>query len=166
MSIVDFLPNETNPHFVYDQGPWWCMIHYLMQAVSVFLLSLSYHSSTSQDSILWIYYVRKVVRWLRAMQEPVAERAYSVALSLFETVAKSYSLDLSDLLEVEDPIAARGGRTQHTGFGPTMVACLPAHFISQATSTEAPIAVYPAYRTATTNSALSAHSGVSLCNES
>jgi hypothetical protein len=94
-TVVGFLPDESNAGFIYDQGPWWCIVHHLMQAISVLLLGLSYPTSTSQDSTLLMHYVKKSIRWLQVMEDPTAERACQVATSTFETVSRRYSVDVA-----------------------------------------------------------------------
>ncbi|KAF2116608.1 fungal-specific transcription factor domain-containing protein [Lophiotrema nucula] len=96
-TIIDLLPNQPDPALIYDNGPWWCNVHYLMQAVSVLLLALSQSSSTPQDRAQLSAYVKKLVRWLRSMQDPLAERAYQMAFSTFEAVAERCLIDISDL---------------------------------------------------------------------
>ncbi|KAJ8108543.1 hypothetical protein OPT61_g8101 [Boeremia exigua] len=102
-TVVDFLPEEHDARFVYEQGPWWCMMHHLMQAVAVLLLGLSYPASnpTSQDSIVLMHYVKKVIRWLSVIHDPVAERAYQIALSTLETVSRRHVVDVSGLWKTE-----------------------------------------------------------------
>lgn len=85
--IVDFLPETPTSGFIYDQGPWWCVVHHLMQAISVFLLGLSYSSIELRDTTMLLRYTRKVGRWLQAMHDPVAQRAWSVVGVLIEAVA-------------------------------------------------------------------------------
>lgn len=85
--IVDFLPETPSSGFIYDQGPWWCVVHHLMQAISVFLLGLSYSSIELRDTTMLLRYTRKVGRWLQAMHDPVAQRAWSVVGVLIEAVA-------------------------------------------------------------------------------
>lgn len=89
-TVVASLPDDPRPEQIYDRGPWWCIVHHLVQAVSVFLLGLSCTPSNSQESISMVYFVKKVLRWLEAMQDPVAERAHSIALGLLQTVARRH----------------------------------------------------------------------------
>ena len=95
-TIVAFLPDEPCPG-LYEQGPWWCIVHHMMQAISVFLLALSYPSSTSQDVTTMLHCVRKTIRWLQTMNGIVAERAHGVAFNCFQEVARRYAVDISDL---------------------------------------------------------------------
>ncbi|KAF2131108.1 hypothetical protein P153DRAFT_211176 [Dothidotthia symphoricarpi CBS 119687] len=105
-TVIDFLPDDPNPLFIYDQGPWWCIVHHMMQALSVFLLGLSSASPTSNGNLVLVHYVKKTVRWLRSMPDPVAGRAYSVALRSSEGIIRRLSLDFSDLW-IEDAMMVR-----------------------------------------------------------
>ncbi|KAF1963092.1 hypothetical protein CC80DRAFT_105298 [Byssothecium circinans] len=94
---LDLLPDKPEVVFVFENGPWWTIVHYLMQALAAILLALSYSSlGRSYDSSLAVY-AKKTIRWLRTLNDPVASRAYCVAFSSFEMVAKRRSLDISDL---------------------------------------------------------------------
>jgi len=95
---IDLLPDHPDPSFVYEYGPWWTIVHNLMQALAVLLLSLSYSSAVLQDNIVIASYCTKIIRWLRSLNNPIAERATRVALSCFELVAHRLSLDISGLL--------------------------------------------------------------------
>jgi hypothetical protein len=84
--VVDFLPKTPSSGFIYDQGPWWCVAHHLMQAISVFLLGLSYSSIELRDTTMLLQCTRKVGQWLQAMHDPVAQRAWIVVEVLIEAV--------------------------------------------------------------------------------
>lgn len=133
-TTVAFLPDEPRPDLLYDHGPWWCLTHHIMQAISVFLLGLSHPSSTSQDSMTLVHYLKKAIRWLQNMQDPVAERAQSVALRIFESVARRYSLDVSDLWAngFEERAAVRERASQQVASNTDIGAFLPAQFVTMA----------------------------------
>jgi hypothetical protein len=94
--IVASLPDEPCPE-LYEHGPWWCIVHHLMQSISVFLLGLSYTSSTSQDVATMIQCAKTIIRWLQVMKGSVAERAHRIAFNCFQIVARRYAVDVSDL---------------------------------------------------------------------
>jgi hypothetical protein len=83
-TMIDFIPDVPDPLFIYNQGPWWCVTHHMMQAMSVFLLGLSSALSTCEDKLELSIYVEKTLRWLRSMPDQVAERAHSVASQTFQ----------------------------------------------------------------------------------
>ncbi|CBX93466.1 hypothetical protein IAQ61_009158 [Plenodomus lingam] len=87
-SVVESLPDDPRPELIYDLGPWWCIVHHLMQAISVFFLGIL--CSSSEESRRLEIFVTKSLRWLEAMQDPTAERAHTIALGLFQTVARRH----------------------------------------------------------------------------
>jgi hypothetical protein len=100
-TVIDFLPDELDVRFIYDQCPWWCVIHHLMQAISVLLLGLSYPASTSHDSIRSMTCVKKAIRWLQTMEDPTAKRAYRAAMRTFETVSRWYPVDAAGIYRMD-----------------------------------------------------------------
>jgi hypothetical protein len=57
-----------------------------MQAISVFLLGLSYSSIELRDTTMLLQCTRKDGQWLQAMHDPVAQRAWIVVEVLIEAV--------------------------------------------------------------------------------
>jgi hypothetical protein len=128
-AVVDFLPDDLDAHFIYDQSPWWCIVHHMMQAVFVLLLGLSYPTSTSQDSMLLVRYIKKVIRCLQVMQDSAAERAYLVAVRTFETVLRRQPVDLAGMWKAES--ACGNDLQQAVDLG--MTSYVPTQYVPQAT---------------------------------
>lgn len=149
-TVVDFLPEEPNAQFIYDQGPWWCIVHHMMQAVSVFLLGVSYPPSTSQDSVLLMHYVEKLIRWLSVMQDPVAERAYRIAISTFEAVSRRNTLSVGGLWKAD--AAGLGAGIDHHPGDPSMAPYVSLQYAPQVT-----VAAYTAYGPASAGTAFPAY---------
>ncbi len=101
-TIIASLPDEYSPQ-LYEQCPWWCLVHHMMQAISVCLLGLSHPTSTSCEAAILIHCIRKAIGWLQTMKGPVAERAHRVAISCFENVARQHDVDVSDLWDRKEP---------------------------------------------------------------
>lgn len=96
-AIIDCLPDEPRTDFVYNQCPWWCFVHYLMQAVSIFLLDLSYPRASPQDDTTLIGYVNRTIGWLHVMDDFVAQRAKQTIERLLEPlvgrpIVRTYSV--------------------------------------------------------------------------
>lgn len=100
-TVVDTLADKPTVLFVYDQGPWWCIVHHVMQAVSAFFLGLSYPASTSQDGMQMMHYAKKSIRWLQTMEDPTAERAHQVAMSTLETVLRRYPVKVAHMWRMD-----------------------------------------------------------------
>jgi hypothetical protein len=128
ITVVGFLPDDFNVQFMYDQGPWWCIVHHLMQAVSVLLLDLSRPTSTSQDSMLRVQYIKKATRYLQVMQDSVAERAYQVVSSTFETVMRRHPVGVAGVWK---PEFMYGGDATQT-VGPGTAFYVPTQYVPQA----------------------------------
>ncbi|OAG07114.1 uncharacterized protein CC84DRAFT_1117220 [Paraphaeosphaeria sporulosa] len=94
---VDLLPDQPQPRFVYEFGPWWILVHHLMQALAVFLLALSYSSTMHQNNEVLAGYCAKIIRWLRAMGDSQAERAHQVAVGCYDVIAVRLSLPSTKL---------------------------------------------------------------------
>lgn len=81
--VTKLLPDE--PHeCIFRNGPWWCLAHYIMRAMAIFLLVMSDQASYSSivDSEI-VPSVKKLVRWLRWMRQKnsVAEKGLEVVLN-------------------------------------------------------------------------------------
>jgi hypothetical protein len=66
-----------------------------MQALAVLLLALSYSSGALQDNAFIAGCCQKIIRWLRSLDDPLANRAYRVALYCFAVVSNRLSLPIS-----------------------------------------------------------------------
>ncbi|OCK81675.1 hypothetical protein K432DRAFT_294972 [Lepidopterella palustris CBS 459.81] len=109
MAMTDILPDQPDPITLYKSGPWWCIVHNIMQAMAVFMLEMSYHAThmpESKDDIL--QHVRKLIRWLRAMGEDnaIAARAYELSIELVQKVAPRVQADITDLLAEDTSVMA------------------------------------------------------------
>jgi hypothetical protein len=89
---VDLLPDQPQPHFLYEFGPWWILVHHLMQALAVFLLALSHSPTIHRNNMVLAGYCMKIIRWLDAMEGSQAERAHQVAVGCYDIVAARLSL--------------------------------------------------------------------------
>jgi hypothetical protein len=95
-SQLDLIPDQPDPLFIYEYGPWWSIVHHLMQSLAALLLAIS-SSFFPHDIPAISEYVKKIIRWLRSMQDPLSERAYRIALNAYQTVANKYAIDISEL---------------------------------------------------------------------
>lgn len=68
MNMLDLLPDEPNTAHLYRFCPWWCFLHYIMQAATVIILELSFHCvhMPDRESSL-VQSAKKSVRWLYMM---------------------------------------------------------------------------------------------------
>ncbi len=98
--MLDMIPDEPNPVALYKATPWWCVLHYLMQAASVLMLELSFrahHMPEDAENILQS--AKKAVRWLHNMGEEnlAARRAWGMCDALIREVAPKIGRSVDDL---------------------------------------------------------------------
>ncbi|OJD29884.1 c6 transcription factor [Diplodia corticola] len=110
-SISDLLPDMDAPNvnWIYRNGPWWCIVHHLMQAMTVLMLELAFEvchmadPPVDQKSILQI--AKKLLRWLTAMASTGNESAKSAckqARNQFKGFSPFEHIDTSDLVQMAE----------------------------------------------------------------
>lgn len=115
-SLTGLLPDQPDLKYIYQQCPWWCIVHNIMQAVAVFLLELSFRAAHMSHYLPQISdSVRKLVRLLQAMSvsNAVAERAYKVVINIIKSGAPRVQVDISDTL-AEDSRRAQSRMSSNT----------------------------------------------------
>lgn len=98
--MLDLIPDEPNAVQLYEIAPWWCILHYLMQAVTVLLLELSFGTVHAPDSEKnYISLSKKGIRWLYAMSEHsiASRRAWQLCDLSLRRIASGMSFDVSDM---------------------------------------------------------------------
>jgi len=102
--LTTLLPEQPDAEYIYRTGPWWAIVHHIMQAIAIFLLEMSYYRTHTKqhNDIELTTYVKKLVRWLYAMRNgnPVAERALQVVLDIMKSSAHFRS-EFLDMLAAE-----------------------------------------------------------------
>lgn len=90
--MLSLLPDEPDVKQLYEICPWWCILHYLMQATTILLLMLSFgnfHMLEEERTICGL--VEKSLRWLHAMSERciASQRAWQLCDRAFRNLAES-----------------------------------------------------------------------------
>ena len=98
--MLRLIPDEPNAVGLNRIGPWWSILHYLMQAAMVLMLELSFrahHMPEQAENILEAS--KKAVRWLHQMgqESESAQRAWQLCNSLLRDVAPKIGRDVNDL---------------------------------------------------------------------
>jgi hypothetical protein len=111
--LMALFPDEPNPVQLYAAAPWWCVLHYIVQAGAVIIMKISLKSSHVSDDILED--AAKTLRWLKAMGTNClpAFRAW-IALGRLLELALSRSgrnipKDLSSLLPKKNVLEMTAG---------------------------------------------------------
>lgn len=83
--ILHLLPDEPDAHWLYETCPWWCFLHYLMQAVSVCLAAVFVSPRSASDASLSMEAaVSKAMRWLSSISstDPSSEEALRICTDI------------------------------------------------------------------------------------
>ncbi|KAF2109257.1 fungal-specific transcription factor domain-containing protein [Lophiotrema nucula] len=102
-SITDLLPDldHSDASEIYRFGPWWAMVHYIMQALVVLLLELAFQSTTSPRPHQHIVTsLKKLVRLLASMRanNAMARRAYTIISVVMEKMRTTAPDEISEIL--------------------------------------------------------------------
>ncbi|CAF9903755.1 MAG: hypothetical protein ALECFALPRED_002962 [Alectoria fallacina] len=87
--MLELLPKEPNAVGLYTVAPWWCLVHYLMQAATVLMLELSFRTEHMPNEVEEIFdSAKKATDWLRSLSETdeVARRAWSLCNEMLRKV--------------------------------------------------------------------------------
>ncbi|KAH7111093.1 hypothetical protein B0J11DRAFT_447771, partial [Dendryphion nanum] len=98
-AMANLLPDQYDPHYLYRNGPWWCVIHNLMQSLVVLFLEMAYGNVLSYNEEI-LPFTKKLIRGLRAMRSnnQIAKRAYNVAIGILQKLAGQVDADMTDIL--------------------------------------------------------------------
>ncbi|CAI7658084.1 unnamed protein product [Penicillium pancosmium] len=100
MQMLDLIPDDPSAVQLYEIAPWWCVLHYLMQAGTVLLLELSFGSVHMPEAEQqFIALSKKSVRWLYAMSEHsvASRRAWQLCDICLRRLALGMNFDVSDV---------------------------------------------------------------------
>ncbi|KAF2853841.1 hypothetical protein T440DRAFT_389569 [Plenodomus tracheiphilus IPT5] len=100
--LATLFPDQPDPAFIYSQGPWWDVVHIIMQSLAVLLLDMAYRGkkTNGEQHDPHIYCIKKLIRWLCAMEphDPVANRATRVIWKILKTCAPVLQSQADELL--------------------------------------------------------------------
>merc|ERR1712093_75653 len=94
------IPDEPNAVGLVKVGPWWNILHWLVQATTVLMLEISFrahHMPEDADDVLDA--AKKGVRWLHALghDNVSAQRAWRLCDSMLREASMKIGRDVSDL---------------------------------------------------------------------
>ena len=110
--MLSLIPDEPNAIGLNSVGPWWNILHYLVQATTVMMLELSFRSThmpgATEDLIMSS---KKAVRWLHQMAEEniSAQRAWQFCDRMLRETVPKVGGDVTDL----PPAPARGSASSN-----------------------------------------------------
>ncbi|KAF2022094.1 hypothetical protein BU24DRAFT_417747 [Aaosphaeria arxii CBS 175.79] len=101
--IADCLPDDPDLDRarIYRVGPWWSMVHVIMQALTILLLELAYNVTIEYGQKEIIKPLRKLLQWLRAMRatNTMAEKAHGISVTLLKRLESRIDVDITDMIE-------------------------------------------------------------------
>ncbi|KAI9372207.1 fungal-specific transcription factor domain-containing protein [Aspergillus egyptiacus] len=84
--LLDLLPDKPDALWLVQVSPWWCVLHYLMQSVTVLLIEMEFCVRFHADGASHItLHLEKGLEWLHALGSisVPAERAWAVCHSIY-----------------------------------------------------------------------------------
>lgn len=120
--LLNLLPDSVDPIALYRLSPWWCVLHYLMQATSVLLLELSFRAEHVPEKGAEVSRtVKKAIQWLYELSkfDSSAQRAWHLCDEFLRRLAPQVGIDISDLPGEEpslDPPSVDFISSLHTSF--------------------------------------------------
>ncbi|KAJ5815409.1 hypothetical protein N7474_007186 [Penicillium riverlandense] len=96
LGILPDEPTDQNMALFYDFSPWWCVLHYVVQSMTVFLVKLSRTMPGSEESTSLVDKVMKATRWIRKMsfKDPFSQRAWVVCEELLSQLGLTLESDV------------------------------------------------------------------------
>lgn len=97
--MLEMLPQEPNAIGLYKVGPWWCLVHYLVQAATVLMLELSFRAYHMPNEVEEIFdSTKKAIDWLQSLSQAdeAAKRAWSLCNERFHKVAPMVGRSLAE----------------------------------------------------------------------
>jgi hypothetical protein len=93
--MLGLLPDAPDVKQLYEIGPWWCILHHLVQTTTILLLMLSFgsfHMLEEEATIRGL--LEKSLRWLHVMSEQciASQRAWQLCDRAFRNLAESTTL--------------------------------------------------------------------------
>jgi hypothetical protein len=100
IQMAQLIPDEPNAGRSAEICPWWCLLHYVMQALTVIILELSFNSThMPEEERNLLQLAKKCIRWLdRTSKHSVAShRAWQLCDSALRGLAEPMGFDVNDL---------------------------------------------------------------------
>ena len=98
--LLNLIPDQPNAIGLISVGPWWSLLHWLVQATSVLMLEMSFrshHMPTEADNIFEA--AKKAVRWMHQLgsESFSARRAWLLCNSMLRESAAKIGREVHDL---------------------------------------------------------------------
>ncbi|KIW44940.1 uncharacterized protein PV06_03374 [Exophiala oligosperma] len=100
MELLAMIPDEPNAVGLLRVGPWWGILHWLVQCTSVLMLEITFRSNHMPEEVDAILEAsKKGIRWLHALGEdsPSAKRAWAICFPMLQASAKKVGRNADDV---------------------------------------------------------------------
>lgn len=105
LDMLHMLPQEPNAVGLYTVAPWWCLVHFFVQAATVLMLELSLRSYHMPNEVEEIFdSAKKAVDWLRSLsqEDEAGKRALSLCSEALRNVAPKIGRSLAEIPDYGD----------------------------------------------------------------
>jgi hypothetical protein len=100
--MTALFPEQPDTSLIYSRGPWWNIVHIIMQSMAVLLLEMAFESQNmKKEKSDILSCIKKLMSWLRAMRvnDPVASRAHDVVYKILNTSASNLRDQVNELMD-------------------------------------------------------------------
>ncbi|CAG8260312.1 unnamed protein product [Penicillium olsonii] len=98
--MLTLFPDTPDAALLYKMSPWWCTLHYLMQAVTVLLLELAYRSQHVPEKAAMVSKAaKKALDWLSTLSKTnmASERAWKLCDGFIRRLAPHIGINVNDI---------------------------------------------------------------------
>lgn len=103
--MLTLFPDTPDAAMLHRISPWWCTLHYLMQATTVLLLELSFHSQhVPEKANMVLKAAKKAIDWLSALSKTnmASERAWKLCDGFLRRLALQIGIDVNEISDNEE----------------------------------------------------------------
>lgn len=97
--MLTLFPDTPDAVLLYRMSPWWCTLHYLMQAVTVLLLELAFRAQHVPEKATMVSKAaKKALDWLSALSKTnmASERAWKLCDGFLRRLAPHVGINMND----------------------------------------------------------------------
>lgn len=98
--MLTLFPDTPDAALLYKASPWWCILHYLMQATTVLLLELAFKAQHVPEKKSTVSKAaKKAIEWLSTMSKSnlASERAWKLCDRFLRRLAPKVDRETTDL---------------------------------------------------------------------
>ncbi|KAJ5211038.1 Transcription factor [Penicillium cf. griseofulvum] len=103
--MLTLFPDTPDAVLLYRMSPWWCTLHYLMQAVTVLLLELAFRAQHVPEKATMVSKAaKKALDWLSTLSKTnmASERAWKLCDGFLRRLAPHIGINVNDFPTTEE----------------------------------------------------------------